>query len=70
MIEFIQDIIWNIGGALLTIALLITAITWVISFTINRLSGWHKKENRSNLAYWIRNKEKINKIIEKEKKND
>jgi len=65
--EIIQQWIWNIGGALLTITLFLFLITWIISWCINRLSWWGKKESRENLFYWIKNKAKITKIIEDEK---
>ena len=69
MIELIQQWIWNIGGFLFSITLILLILTLMYSWIINRLSGWFKKENRRNLIYWIRNKDKINKIIEEQKYN-
>jgi len=67
MIQILQDWIWNIGGALFTISIFLFLITWIISWCVNRLSGYHKKESRANLFYWIKHKDRINKIIEREK---
>ena len=68
VIDIIQDWIWNIGGFLFTTSIFLLIIAYIISLSLNRLSGWHNKENRHNLVYWIRNKERLNEIIEEEKK--
>ena len=68
MISTIQNIIWNIGGILLTISLFLFIIAGLVSWSVNRLSWWGKPEARQNLFYWIKNKERICKIIEEEKK--
>jgi len=67
MIEIIQQWIWNIGGFLFTISLALLGLAGIWSFIINRLSGWHKKEFRENLFYWIQHKKEINKIIQERK---
>ncbi|KKM77569.1 hypothetical protein LCGC14_1368680 [marine sediment metagenome] len=69
MIEIIQDWIWNVGGFSLTVALILAALTAVASWIINRASWWFKKDVRENLFYWIKNKKRLNEIIEKEKLN-
>ena len=66
MIQEIQNWIWNIGGALFVIALFLFLITLIISWCTNRLTMWTNKEKRKFVLYFIRNREKIIKIIEKE----
>ena len=67
MIEIIQMWIWNIGGFLLTVMLILFILTAMLSWIINRLSWWHNPESRRNLFYWIRHKKEISKIIEEQK---
>lgn len=67
--EEFRIFIWNIGGALFTASIILLGIVGIWSFIINRLSGWHKPEWRENLFYWIKNKQKINKIIEDMKRD-
>ena len=67
MIQTIQMWIWNIGGCLFTILVILAILTYISSYIVNRLSWWYKKESRENLFYWLRNKERINEIVEKEK---
>ena len=69
MIESLQMWIWNIGGCLFTITLFLFLIGFIIDKTLSRLSGFHKREVRENLYYWLKNKERLNKIINAEKKN-
>ena len=67
MIQTIQMWIWNIGGCLFTILVIIAILTYISSYIVNRLSWWYKKESRENMFYWIRNKKRINEIIDAEK---
>lgn len=68
MIQQIQNVIWQLGGFLFTVLLVLLILTYMFSKIINRLSGWTDKEGRNALIYWIRNKERLKEIIEKEKK--
>jgi hypothetical protein len=68
MIELIQDYIWNIGGFLLSISLIFLALAWIYSTIINRLMGWHNKEERTIIYYWITHHKEIKKYIEDKKK--
>ena len=67
MIQTIQMWIWNIGGCLFTILVILAILTYISSYIVNRLSWWYKKESRENMFYWIRNKKRINEIIDAEK---
>ena len=67
IIQTIQNIIWNIGGFLITMAFILFVLTYILSWIINRLSWWGKKESRDTMFYWIQNKERISKIVEAEK---
>ncbi len=65
MIEVIQKMIWNVGGFIITISLFLFLLILIWSYILNRLIGWHKKEQRETFLYFIRNKNKIKQIIEK-----
>lgn len=67
MIEIIQDVIWDIGGFLFSISLMLVGLAWIWSTIINRLVGWHNKEEREIIYYWITHKDRLKQIIEKEK---
>jgi len=69
MIQEIQNFIWNLGGFVFTITLFAFIIALMLSWIINRLSWWHKKEVRQNLFYWIKHKKRLNEIINKERGN-
>ena len=68
MIEQIKDIIWNVGGVLFTVSLIILVIGYVWNRIIHHLAGFHKKGVYNNLFYWIKNKKRINEIIDNGKK--
>jgi|ETNvirnome_2_300_1030623.scaffolds.fasta_scaffold00052_23 heme/copper-type cytochrome/quinol oxidase subunit 1 len=63
MIELIQQWIWNIGGFLFSISIILLILTIIWSWIINRLSGWHKKEWRANLFYLVQNKKKFEELF-------
>ena len=63
MIEQIQDWIWNIGGFLFSLALIITIFAFISSWALNRLTWWTNKESREHMFYWIQNKKEIKEYI-------
>lgn len=64
----IQELIWDAGGFLFTVLLILSVCVTLLSYIINRLSWWFDKKARRNLFYWIKNKKRINEIIENENK--
>jgi len=60
--ELIKDWIWNIGGVFFSIMLMLVIINWIIE---HFLIGWHKKNVRNNILYWLRHKKEIIAYIEK-----
>jgi len=68
MIEVIQDLMWDIGGFTFTFVFFIATIVWVVSWILNRVTGWHDKQTRENLIYWIRHKNELNKLINEKRK--
>ena len=74
MLETLQSWIWNIGGFILTIMILLILlalglllIVWCAKWIHLYMMGLHTKEGRKNLIYWLENKKRLNEIIEKEK---
>lgn len=64
--ESIISMLVLVFGIFGTIAIMLFLFVYSFSWSINRLSGWHKKGFRENFYYWVSHKEEID-IIIKEK---
>jgi len=68
MIETIQMWIWNIGGFLFTVSLIVMILAWINTYAVNRLTMWTNKESRENLLFYLRHREEIWDYIKEKKK--
>ena len=66
--ELAKDIIWNIGGALSLSLTFLVIIVWLWDKLLKWSMGMFDKKVMKDIFYWIKNKEKIRRIIKEERK--
>ena len=63
--EVIQYWVWQIGGCLFSILIILGLLTYLFSKIIEFWIGW-SRGSKDNIFYWIKHKKRLNEIIEKE----